>query len=194
MHLLVQTLPWFKLCTACFVYYINCWIYTESPLSEYIHLTVKLPEQHWQISTKIHLTARISRVLQEGICKSDERPQSAVLSVIIFNIKAHHQVKKTGNKYIYNNMITLKCSLVGSMWVRRPACWRWSWPLWGWAWRQRSRWSCCCWPPGCGPPDPAGNSGSPHSGWSRGARSGCFERATRSAEKRCYVLLSGTWC
>lgn len=27
-----------------FCMYINCWIYTESRLSEYIHLIIKLPE------------------------------------------------------------------------------------------------------------------------------------------------------
>lgn len=165
------------------------WIYTESQLSEYIHLFIKLPQQHRQISTKIRPRyPQISPVLRrkEYVCMEWWRPQSVILSVIILIIKAYHQVKKkkSRNKYIYNNVITLKCRLVvvSAAGLRRPACWRWSWPLWGWAWRRRSRWSCCCWPPECGPPDPAGSSGSPHSGWSRGGRSGCCERAKRRTE------------
>lgn len=77
------------------------WIYTESQLSEYIHLFIKLPQQHRQISTKIQPRyPQISPVLRrkEYVCMEWWRPQSVILSVIILIIKAYHQVKKKKKK------------------------------------------------------------------------------------------------
>lgn len=169
-----------------FCIYINCWIYTESRLSEYIHLIIKLPEWHGQISTKqFRSLPELAESSRREYVWSDEDHDPHHHHQLLFSLwkhiispKTRRRRRRRRNKYIYNNLLTLKCSFVLFL-VRRPACWRWSWALWGWAWRRRFRWSCCCSPPGCGPPGPAGNSGWPHSGWSRGARWGCFGRAAK---------------
>lgn len=93
-------LPQFRLCTTCFVYYINSWMYTESQILEYIQLFftlscfVKLSQQHRQLSTKTNLTAQIRQVFWQGNCTEWWRTRSVILSAIILIIDASHQAKK----------------------------------------------------------------------------------------------------
>lgn len=186
-----------KLCTAWFRILHRLFEFTQNhDFRNTFILSQKLPQQHRHKSTKKNppRCPEPADYLQEGVTKTTICNIISTYSHYQSTSSGQKKKKKERNKYIYNNMITLK------VWARgvpaggttRPAYWRWSWPLWGWAWRRRSRWSCCCWPPGCGPPGPAGNSGSPRSGWSRGARSGCCERAARLARKKCHTLLCAT--